>query len=159
MKLLLIVGIWAILVFILAILYKLIIKKVLVLNKEILTWLDEIWLAIDSQLIDKSTQILDFEKTFDVLMQEREQLLTNVLGLQNLHQNFELLKQQDEFVSQLLTTQSWLEEITQQIEKLFEVNRFLCFFKKFLENILIILTLGLFIWLKNKIWNNIYIYC
>ncbi len=157
MKIFVILALWVIALGVLIYLYKAVIKQILSLNKWLIEAIDFVFANIIQKVISNQSEIIDFEKTLTILEEEKAQLFTPPYNLGSLKKWWEIARQQQEFLSKLLKEERAIDET--QINQLLKILYSLCKVKRFLEILLVILTLGLFVGLKKRIIKGVYVYC
>jgi len=138
------------------------VKRVLSMNKALLTSIDEILFAIDKLVMENFESFVDPQKTLAVLEQERQILREKPYNLKGLENRYKTLINQYEFVKNLLEAQEVdliSHKFLEEMEKIWKMTKFFCQVKKLAEAMLVILTLGLFVLVKRRMLGSVYIYC
>ena len=157
MKILVIVAIWLVTVVVLILFYRGVLTQILSLNKGLIEAIDFLLTDIIKKIFSNLQKIVDFQKTVEILEEERKKLYEPPYNLASLEKWWELALAQHDFVRKLLKEEETIQQ--QKIYQLLKILTSLCKVKKFLEGILIILTLGLFLWFKKRIVPGVYVYC
>lgn len=157
MKVYVIIAMWVISLMFFMYLYKALVKQILSLNKWLIETIDFVFLSIIQKAISNQDKIIDFQKTISILEEEKKQLYTPPYNLISLRRWWETAKQQQIFLSELLQEKPFVDET--QIDQLLKILEKLCKVKKFVEVLLVILTMGVFLVVKKRIIKGVYVYC